>query len=104
MNLNDYLQGKKVVVRGYYSGCYFGTVSNISDDGDVIHLTDACQIRKVVTDNTSGGLAGLFHGNPVQPPDIEEIKYRGGEIILLKSFEIFPLDEKAIEFIERYKK
>lgn len=100
--MKDLLIGKQVVVRGLYSGTYFGTVVGLSDDFRVIHLQDAIQIRKCITSDTSGGLAQVFEGNFVEMPDFERIVYNNGDIFLTENYEIIPLSEKAISNIKKH--
>lgn len=100
--MKEFIIGKVVVVRGLYSGTYAGEVVDCSDDFKVIHLRNAKQIRKIVTSDTSGGLAGILHGTPMEKPDIEKVAYCDGDIFLTENCEIMPLDEQAVEFVEKY--
>lgn len=100
--MKELIIGKWCMVRGLYSGTYAGIVDDCSDDFRVIKLSNARQIRRIVTNDTSGGLAKALHGTPVQKPDIEKIDYNDGSIFLTENYEVIPLDDEAVDFLNKY--
>lgn len=97
--MKQYLMGKKVVCRGLYTGTYYGTIVDVSDDFKVIRLENAVQFYSWDNENVSGGLAKLFTG-VTGTPNVERIEYGGGEIILFDTLEILPMDGAAQSLIE----
>lgn len=99
--MDKFLVGKTCVFRGDYRVVYSGEVIDHSDDLKVIRIKDAKQIRRYKTDDTSGGLAALFHGKVSEAPDIEKVRYNDGQVVLINTFEVIPLDAVAIANIEK---
>ena len=90
------LIGKKVLIRTYSAGVHFGTLSDISDSGEVVKLTDT---RRVFYWSGAASLSQMATEG-VKNPDSCKFSVVVPENFISGVIERIPLSEVAIVNLE----
>lgn len=93
MNTENYI-GKKVIVRSYGAGVFFGTLAQ--KDGREVELTDC---RRIWYWSGAASISELALSG-VTNPDGCKFSVTVGQIIILEVLEVIPCTENAINSIE----